>query len=328
MSASPAQAEEVLEPDLRICDPHHHLMDYPGWEYGLAEFQRDLASGHRVTSTVFVESGCFYRSSGPKHLRSVGEIEFARRALLETRGRDTEVARAIVGFADLTQGASLGELLDAQLEAAGGALKGVRPGASRDPTGTLHARYLESGPELYERADFRAGVAELVRRDLSLDTWQYFYQLPALIALAQNFPDLRIVVDHVGGIVGVGPYANKREEMLASWRASIAELARLPNVWVKLGGLGMDNCGFDFHTRHAPAGSEEIAAAWAPYMLTCIEAFEPERCMFESNFPVDRPSCSYRTLWNALKRVAQGASAHEKALLFHDTAARFYRLPR
>jgi predicted TIM-barrel fold metal-dependent hydrolase len=169
-------------------------------------------------------------------------------------------------------------------------------------------------------------VAELTKRGLSLDTWQYFFQLPALASLACHCPDARIMIDHVGGVVGIGAYAGRMTEIFETWRSYIRDLAQYPNLWLKLGGLGMDITGFDFPERTPPAGSEEIAAAWRPYIETCIEAFGPERCMFESNFPIDRPSCSYRTLWNAFKRIASGASVDEKRLLFRDNAVEFYRL--
>jgi L-fuconolactonase len=329
MSAvSPTQVndvvEEVVEPDLEICDPHHHIMNHPGYEYSLEDFQRDLGDGHRVTSSVLVEAGAFFRTTGPEHLRPAGEVEFARNLQRQTQGTATQVARAVVAYADLTRGDQVAELLDVHLGASGGTLRGVRQNATRDVSPLLHSGYHEPGPELYERADFRAGVAELIKRDLSFDAWQFYHQLPALAALARAFPALRIVVDHCGGIVGVGPYAGRRDEIFATWRGHIADLAGLPNVWVKLGGLGMGISGFE--SLGANPGSQAIAAAFKPYMEVCIEAFGPERSMFESNFPVDRHLSSYRTLWNALKRVAAGASDDEKALLFHDSASRFYRL--
>jgi predicted TIM-barrel fold metal-dependent hydrolase len=299
-------------------------MNHPGYEYSLADFQQDLGDGHRVTSSVLVEAGAFFRSTGPEHLRPVGEVEFARDLQRQTKGMPTAVAKGIVAYADLTRGDQVGELLDAHLEASGGTLRGVRQNGTRDDSPLLHSGYHEPGPELYERADFRAGAAELAKRGLAFDGWQFYHQLPALAALARAIPDLRIVVDHCGGIVGVGPYAGRRDEIFAVWRRNIEELARLPNVWVKLGGLGMGISGFE--ALGPRPGSAAIAAAFKPYMELCIEAFGPARSMFESNFPVDRHLSSYRTLWNALKRVAAGASADEKALLFHGSANRCYNL--
>ncbi len=326
VSESPVNdvVEEVIEPELEICDPHHHIMNHPGYEYSLADFQKDLGDGHRVTSSVLVEAGAFFRTAGPDHLRPVGEVEFAVDLQKQTEGKPTAVAKAIVAYADLTRGDQVGELLDAHFEASAGSLRGVRQNATRDASPLLHSGYHEAGPELYERADFRAGAAELAKRGLSFDGWQFYHQLPALAALARAVPDLRIVVDHCGGIVGIGPYAGRRDEIFAVWRRNIEELARLPNVWVKLGGLGMGISGFE--ALGPKPHSAAIAAAFKPYMELCIEAFGPARSMFESNFPVDRHLSSYRTLWNALKRVAAGASADEKKLLFHDSASRFYKL--
>jgi predicted TIM-barrel fold metal-dependent hydrolase len=314
--------EEVIEPDLEICDPHHHLMDHPAWTYSLSDLQRDLGGGHRVTSTVFVEAGAHYREDGPEHLRPVGEIAMARDAQAQTRDAACRVGEAMVAHADMTSGAELIELLDAYAEASGDTVRGVRQSATRDASPELHSSYHDTGPELYERADFRAGIGELVTRGLSLDTWQYYHQLPALIDLARAFPDLRILVDHVGGVAGLGPYAGRHDEIFPVWRGHIRALAELPNVWMKLGGLGMSTSGFDYGG--AAPNSATVAAVWRPYIATCLEAFGPERSMFESNFPIDRHACSYRTLWNALKRLAAGASAEEKALLFRDTARRFY----
>ncbi len=151
-------------------------------------------------------------------------------------------------------------------------------------------------------------------------------QLSELVDLARAFPETRIVLDHVGGPIGLGRYAGKRDEVFAEWSASIRELAACPNVHVKLGGLGMRMFGFTVHAGELPPGSDELAAAWRPYIETCIAAFGPERAMFESNFPVDKGSCGYAALWNAFKRIAAGCTAAEKAALFAGTATKFYRL--
>jgi predicted TIM-barrel fold metal-dependent hydrolase len=318
--------EEVIEPDLEICDPHHHLMDHPGYIYYRDDFLADTTGGHRVTSSIFIEASSFYRKDGPEHLRSVGEVAYIRDVQQQTRNGPTAIAKGIVSYVDLTEGALAAEALDAQMEASGGTLKGVRHDASWTDSPVLHTRYAKTPPNLYASPEFRAGVAELTKRGLSLDAWQYFNQLPGLIDLVRAMPDTRVMLDHVGGLVRIGPYEGKDDEVFATWRGYIRELAQFPNVWVKLGGLGMHISGFPFDQRPTPSSSEEIAAAWKPFIETCIEAFGSARAMFESNFPVDRPSCSYRTLWNALKRIAAGASDEEKALLFRESANRFYKL--
>jgi hypothetical protein len=109
-----------------------------------------------------------------------------------------------------------------------------------------------------------------------------------LAAFAKVVPDLTIVLNHLGGLTRIGPYANRDNEVLPAWRGGIAEVAKCPNVNIKLGGIGMPRLGFDWHTRARPIGSEELATSMAPIMSYCIEQFGPNRCMFESNFPVDR----------------------------------------
>lgn len=324
------EPEEIIEPELPICDPHHHLWDYPGSSrYLLDELLADTGSGHNIESTVFVECGSFYRAAGPEALRPVGETEFVNgQAAMSASGvyGTTRACEGIVGFADLTLGAEVEEVLAAHVVAGGGRFRGIRHAAGWDDSAAVRNSHTNPPENLYGRADFRAGFARLADFDLSFEAWQYHPQLPQVIELARAFPKQPIVLDHVGGPLGIGPYAGRREAIFAAWAGNIRELADCPNVVVKLGGLGMAICGFEFHKREAKPGSKELADAWRPYLETCIEAFGPERAMFESNFPVDGVSCTYATLWNALKRVAAGASASEKASLFKDTARRVYRL--
>ena len=321
--------EAILEPDLAICDPHHHLWDFPASRYLLPELLEDLERGHKVESTVFVECGSFYRSSGPDPMQFVGETEFVGGvAAMAASGRYGPIlaCEGIVGRADLSQGASVAEVLEAHVRVGAGRFKGIRHAAAFDPSPDIRRGHAAPPPGLLGLPKFREGFAKLGEAGLSFEAWVYHPQLPEVAALADAAPGVQIVLDHVGGPLGIGPYAGKRAEVFEVWRRDIAELARRPNVWVKLGGLGMAICGFGFHRRDPKPDSAEIAEAWRPYLETCIEAFGPERGMFESNFPVDRVSCDYAVLWNALKRVAAGASATEKAELFRGTARRFYRL--
>lgn len=324
-----AAAEDVLEPDLSIIDPHHHLWDFPTSRYLLAELIADIESGHAVEATVFVECTAFYNIYVPEEMRFVGETEFvAGVAATADSGRygKLRACRGIVSRADLMLGAAVGRVLDAHIAAGGGRFRGIRHAAGWDQSSEVNNSHTDPPPGLYGLAKFREGFAELGKRNLSFEAWQYHHQLPDVIALAKAFPDTRIVLNHVGGPLGIGPYAGRRDEIFASWARDIRALAKHANVFVKLGGLGMPICGFGFHKRDVLPGSAELAQAWQPYLETCIEAFGPERGMFESNFPVDKASCDYRTLWNAFKRVAEGATAREKALLFRDSAKTFYRL--
>jgi predicted TIM-barrel fold metal-dependent hydrolase len=328
--------EAILEPDRPIVDPHHHLLDRPGpgGRYLFDELLADLTCGHRVVATVFVQCYAMHRADGPEALRPVGETEFVTGvAAMSASGRygPARVGAGIVGHADLRLGARVQPVLEAHLGAGGGRFRGVRHISARDaaahayygqPPGTL----LDQPPGLLADPAFRAGFACLAPLGLSFDAWLLHPQLPELTALARAFPGTAIVLDHLGTPLGVAAYAGQREAVFAGWAASLRELATCPNVALKLGGLGMPMTGFAFEDQPAPPSSERLAAAWRPYVETGIEAFGADRCMFESNFPVDKASCSYAVFWNACKRLAQGASVAEQQALFRGSAARFYRL--
>ena len=324
------QPEDVLEPDLPIVDPHHHLWDGARGRYLFEELLADLGSGHNVVKTVYEEAHAMYRGTGPEALRPIGEVEFVRGvAAMSASGNygPVQVAAGMVARADLTLGAGVRPVLEAVVAAGGGLVRGIRFSMPWDPHEEI-SRYVTNRvpPGRMLDPDFRIGIAELDRLGLVFDVWIYFTQIPELTALARAMPATRIVLNHCGGPVCVGPYAGRREEYRAIWAKYIHELASCPNVHVKLGGLGMLHFGFDFHLRSHPPSSTELAAAWLPYIETCIDAFSSDRSMFESNFPPDRQSCSYRTIWNAFKRITTGASAAEKAGLFAGTASKVYEL--
>jgi L-fuconolactonase len=321
--------EPALEPDLAICDPHHHLWDFRRHRYLVPELFADMETGHRIVSTVFIECTAFYRADGTVPMRPVGETEFVNgQAAMAASGRygATRGCAGIVGLADLTLGAAVEEVLAAHVAAGNGRFRGIRYAAGWEASEAIHNSHTQPGPERYLDPVFREGFAKLQPLGLSFDAWLYHPQLPDVIDLARAFPDQPIVMDHVGGVLGIGPYAGKRAEIFPVWQRHVRELARSENVHMKLGGLAMKICGFEFDKQARPPSSEELAAAWRPYIETCIEAFGVKRCMFESNFPVDKVSCSYAMLWNAFKRLAAGATAAEKQALFHDTAVNFYRL--
>jgi L-fuconolactonase len=317
--------EDVLEPDLVIVDPHHHF---------LPEFLTDTASGHKIESTVFLECTASYRAGGPEEWQSLGETEFVNGiAAMSASGGygPTRVAAGIVGLAELRIGARVEEVLRAHIAACGGPkgrFKGIRyAGAWEDKEAQIHNSHTQPTPHMYrDDPKFREGFAVLGKLGLTFDAWIYHNQIPDLTALARAFPAQKIVLDHVGGPLGLGFYSDKRDAVFADWKKNMLELATCPNVYIKLGGMGMRVNGFEFQTKPVPPSSQELAAAWKPYVETCILAFGAKRCMFESNFPVDKLSGSYRTYWNAFKRLATGASATDKALLFRDTAKAFYSL--
>lgn len=319
-------SEAVLEPERAIIDPHHHLRQGPSGRYHLPELTEDLGGGHDVRATVFVDSQSGYRTDGPALLRPIGETELVTRWLAQApdSGRFIPCA-GIVGALDLVHGAQAREGLAAHLEAGKGRFRGVR-----DPL-VWDASDINYGPrrppaDRMEDPSFRAGFAQLAPLGLTFDAWLFHHQIPQLTELARSFSDTVIVLDHIGTPLGVGPYANRRAEVFDTWRSALVDLSRCPNVVVKLGGLGMLYFGFDFHRRPEPPSSEELADAWRPYLDVCIDAFGPARCMFESNFPVDKQTCSYTTLWNAFKRIVADRSADDRTALFFGTANRVYRL--
>jgi predicted TIM-barrel fold metal-dependent hydrolase len=323
------QREEIIEPGLPIVDAHHHLWDHAGNRYFFSDLVADIASGHDIQATVAIECGAMYRQDGAPEMRPVGETEFLNgAAAMGASGAygGARICAGIVGHADLRLGSAARPVLEAHIRAGGGRFRGVRFSAVWHPDPAARASLANPPPYLLRDAKFREGFAELAPLDLAFDAWLYHTQLPELAELAQAFPETTIALDHAGGVIGIGPYAGKRDAVRAEWEASMRELARCPNVFVKLGGFGMRLYGFDFASRTRPPSSLELAECWRPYVDTCIDAFGAARCMFESNFPVDKGSYSYAVLWNAFKRLAAGASPPEKRALFGDTARKVYRL--
>jgi predicted TIM-barrel fold metal-dependent hydrolase len=321
--------EPILDPALPIIDPHHHLWEHPHWRYMLPDLMQDLGSGHNITATVFAECHAMYKAAGPEATRPVGETEFVTGvAAMSESGNygPTRVCAGIVGHVDLTLGARVTDVLEAHIRSGGGRFRGIRDITVWDASPDVRCTTILPAKERMLDPAFRDGFARLAPLEMSFDAWLYFTQLPELIDLVTKFPRTTVILDHIGGVLGVGPYRGRRNEVFSAWKRSIEALARRPNVYVKVGGMGMHTCGFDFHERPNPPSSEQLAAAWRPYVETCIINFGTERCMFESNFPVDRCSYTYPVMWNAFKRLASGCSAEEKANLFSETARRAYRL--
>ena len=329
-------SEPVLEPELAICDPHHHLWDrrtarIPYQRYLLDELAADMQSGHNVRSTVFIECRSMYRKDGPEEMRPVGEVEFVQgQAAASASGLYGPglAAAAIIGHANLNLGERVAPVLEALQAASPNRFRGIRHSVTWDPHPDVENTAAHKAEGQLASDQFRAGARVLARMGFTLEGWCYHPQLPEMAAFAKAVPEVTIVLNHVGGLLRVGPYANRNGEVMDTWRKGIAAVAACPNVVVKLGGLGMTRCGFDWHTREKPIGSEELATAMAPFLRYCIEKFTPKRCMFESNFPVDKVSFSYNVMWNAFKRFSTGYSATERAAMFHDTAAKTYRIAR
>jgi L-fuconolactonase len=308
----------TVDRSIPICDAHHHLWRMPTSTYLVEDFHADLASTeHQVTSTVYMECGAWYRDDGPEQMRPVGETEWvAQHADARTQG--------IVGHADLRLGDAVSEVLDAHIDVARGLFRGIRHMATWDPSPDIKPMPM-SGPHLLADPQFRRGFAALTRAGLSFDAWLYFPQLPDLCELADTFSESPIILNHLGGPIVMGPYAD-RGEVLAAWRPLVAQVAQRPNVVMKLGGIGMPIYGLGWHKQPTPPTAEEVAAAWREPVRFCIEAFGVERCMFESNFPVDKFSMSYSTLWDAFALIVDDLSRDERVALFSGTANNVYRL--
>jgi L-fuconolactonase len=323
--------EPILEPELPICDPHHHFWDFrtgriPYQRYLLHELIADVDCGHNIRSTVFIEARAMYRATGPAEMRPVGEVEFVQGlAAASASGLygQCRAAAAIVGHADLKHGERVAPVLEALQAASPNRFKGIRHIVTWDADPRVESRETQG---VLSSAGFRAGAKALARMGLSLDTICCFPQLPELVEFARAVPDLPIIVNHLGGLNRTGPFAGRDDAVMPAWRSGMAALAKCPNVMLKLGGIGMPRFGFDWHLRDQPIGSEELAASMAPLLSYCIDQFGPDRCMFESNFPVDKVSFSHPIVFNAFKRLSQGYSAAERAALFHDTAVKAYRI--
>ncbi|OGP49589.1 MAG: amidohydrolase [Deltaproteobacteria bacterium RBG_13_43_22] len=321
--------EEIVEPERPIVDPHHHLWERPGGRsYLLKDLWADTGSGHRIVKTVFIECHASYRTEGPEHLRPIGETEFVAGIAAESAkgGKGRAEISAIVAHADLTLGHQLEEVLQAHEEAGQGLFKGIRHAGASDKNKEVFFIPGRAPEHLYQREDFRQGLKVLARRGLTYDTWHYHHQNPAFAELARAVPETRMILDHFGTPLGVGPYRDKREEIFAQWKKDIAEIAKCENVFAKLGGLAMPDNGFGWHTREIPPSSAEFIEAQKRYYMHTIECFGPKRCMFESNFPVDKFSLSYPVVWNAFKKLVADFSEDEKEALFRGTATQVYRL--
>ena len=323
--------EPTLEPELPICDPHHHFWDLrpqsiPYQRYLLHELNADIYSGHNVRSTAFVEARSMYRSTGPEELRPVGEVEFVQGLAAASNSGvygPSRAAAAIVGHADLKLGAKVEAVLEALQAASPNRFKGIRHNVTWNTDPSWDNRETEG---ILANSQFREGAKVLADRGLSLDMMQSFPQMPEIADFAKAVPDLTIILNHIGGLSRSGIYANKDGEVIPVWREGIAAVADCPNVVVKLGGLGMPRIGFGWHAREVPIGSEELAEAMSPWLTYCIEQFGPNRCMFESNFPPDKVSFSYNVMYNAFKIMSGSYSSTERAAMLHDTAVRVYRI--
>ena len=320
--------EPAVEPRLEIVDAHPHLWDFETiyGRYELDDLRTDTESGHRVVQTVFIDCGANYRTDGPEALRPVGETEYATSRAVESESTTGAVIAAIVSHADLTRGEAVAEVLEAHIEAAGGRFRGIRHSGARAEDPTVPPSRTEPPAGMYRQDGFTAGARALAANGLSFEAWQYHHQLGDVLELARAVPELPIVVNHLGGPLGVGRYADRWDEIHAEVRRGLEPLAGCANVAVKLGGVGMTRFGTGWEDRDRPPGSDEVVEVWGDLIRWTIDTFGPDRCMFESNYPVDGATTGYVVLWNAFKKLSSGYSSTERADLFAGTARRFYRI--
>jgi len=320
--------ETAIEPDLEIVDPHHHLWDTVT-HYGLYELddlRLDASAGHRVVETVFIDCGANYRTDGPEALRPVGETEYVAGRADESDRTDGVTIAAIVSHADLTLGVDVGPVLDAHVEAAGGRFRGIRHSGARTKDSSVPPSRVAPPAGLYRQSDFQAGARVLAERGLSFEAWQYHHQLDDVAALAEAVPELPIIVNHLGGPLGVRGEPGRLPAIHDETRRGLEPLAETDNVVIKLGGVGMTRFGTGWETRERPPSSDEVAEVWGGLIGWTIETFGPSRCMFESNYPVDGETTSYAVLWNAFKKLSADLAPEARADLFAGTARRVYRL--
>lgn len=323
--------EVILDPDLPIIDAHHHLFDHPQMRYMYEEFREDAEAGHNIVASVFIEAKSFLRPDGPEVLRPLGEIEFANGvAAMAASGAygGLRACAGIVGFADFRLGDDVGWLLDRAMAAAPDRLRGMRQIIMEHHSDAPYRYFFTGRPPsgTYHHPKFRDGVRQLAQRGLIFEATGFHGQLPDIAAIADAFPDMTVILNHMTIVMGLDMSAEQRADLFRDWREKLTDIARRPNVQCKIGGFGLPFWGLGLEGREDAIGYEELAEAWRPMVETAIELFGPDRCMMESNFPPDARTCGYVPLWNAFKHITRDCSASERAALFHDTAARTYRL--
>jgi len=327
--------EEIIDPEREIIDPHHHLWhgpdDPPGikesYRYLLQDLWKDTSSGHNIKKTVFIDCGQEYYSDGPEAFKPVGETEFVAEIASQAASDYSQAQiSGIIGHANMMLGSNVKEVLELHVEKGNGLFRGIRHAGGWDSDERVKNAHSHPTPHIYLEDKFQEGLQELSSMNMVFDTWHYHNQIKDLTKLAKNLPELIIVHDHFGGPLGIGPYKDKREEIFVQWQEDIHELSQCNNVYSKLGGLAMPVNGWDWHKRALPATSDEIITEQSRYYHYTLECFGSERCMFESNFPVDKQSVSYHVIWNAYKKLVKDFDEKTKDDLFYNTAEKVYKL--
>ena len=325
--------EDPISPNIPIIDPHHHLWDVGFGRYYIEELLEDInSSGHNILSTVYIMSSSntkIYSKDGLEEFKPLTEIEFAtsegKRADLIPNNK-VKVNASIVGSVDLTYGNKLQPVLEKAVNISEGRLKGIRMLLASHTDPRISSGAVKSDLGLMLHPNFIEGAKCIQNANLSLDFWIYHTQLNEMEKIARSLPDLTIILNHIGGPIHLGEYEGKQAATHREWRSAMMRLSRIPNINVKLGGLGMAVNGAKFHNNKFPPNSVQLSDVWKPWIYETIDMFGFDRCMFESNFPVDKGSCSYGALWNAFKILAKDMSDDEINKLFSKNAAKIYKI--
>lgn len=318
--------EEIIDPLREIIDCHHHLWNRPDSRYMVDEFLRDAQDGHHVVQSIFIQCRTGYRhgtlDSPALETTAIAHATHASQG----QASPVQVGAGIVGYADMRGGAGIAPLLDAHIQSGGDRFKGVRHIVAWADGPEFQVEGYPTAPGMMSSPEFEAALQQLAVRNLSFEAMVYHTQLDELAGVARTHADTRFVLNHIGLPLGIGAFSSRKEHAFADWRAGLRALAGCDNVYIKLGGMGMHMLGLALDSEPGPFASKRIADAYRPYVDECVSAVGANRCMFESNFPVDRRRCDYRTLWNAFKRIGSSYTEDEKHMLFSDTARRCYGL--
>tara|TARA_B100001142_G_scaffold213228_1_gene211339 strand:+ start:1885 stop:2913 length:1029 start_codon:yes stop_codon:yes gene_type:complete len=322
--------EEIINPELPIIDPHHHLWNgdnqlASSFPYLIDNLSEDTNSGHNIVGTIFMECAQGYYHEGEDKYKPIGETEYVMKVIKDSKKTSNSAnIIGIISFADLMLGSEVKDVLNQHILIGEGLFKGIRHAAGWDQSNEIHNSHSNPIKNIYYDPSFRKGAEELIKLNLTFDAWHYHNQISDLSIFAKDYPELTIIHDHFGGPLGVGPYQGKKQEIFKKWKDDISQLSENKNVHSKLGGLAMPVNGWNFHKQDKPATSDQIIEMHYDYYLHAIECFGVDRCMFESNFPVDRRSISYHVLWNAFKKMVSNYSNEDKNKLFFQNAKDIY----
>ena len=294
--------------------------DFVAHDYLPADYAMD-AAGLPITHVVHVEAEWRDREG----LGPVGETRWLNDLFV---GSAIKLG-GIVGFVELER-ADAADLIAAHKQASA-RFAGVRQMLAFD----LDQGIMRFCPRPYLSRDshWLKGLSLLEQHHLSFDAWFFHHQLDELVVLAKAFPGITFVLDHMGTPIGVGGQfasygrtESARDVTLRTWQMHLHELAELPNVMVKLSGLFMPVVGWGYEHRDTPPTQEELLNTAGPLFDFVLQTFGVDRCMFASNFPMDKVSLSLSQLYQFYGALVAHYPEESRRKLFHDNAARIYRI--